>query len=81
MDYDSVNVLLYGGLGTGAFGDTWAWDGKHWTQLQDIGPVPRSYLGMTYDSVRQRVVLFGGQNSSSSPLGDTWETFEPSGNN
>jgi len=81
MAYDSIHVLLYGGTGMGAFGDTWAWDGKHWTQLQDIGPGPRSSLGMTFDSARQRVVLFGGLNTSSSPLADTWETFEQAAQN
>jgi hypothetical protein len=31
---------------------------------------------MTYDSIRQRMVLFGGLSQTSSPLGDTWGTFE-----
>ena len=77
MDYDGVSVSLYGGLGTTPFADTWAWHGTHWTQLQDIGPSPRSYLGLVNDNLRQRIVVFGGQNSGSLPLADTWETFEP----
>jgi hypothetical protein len=28
---------------------------------------------MAFDSARRRVVLFGGRDSSYSPLGDTWE--------
>jgi hypothetical protein len=32
-----------------------------WTQKQDIGPSGREVHRMTYDSNRQRVVLFGGR--------------------
>ena len=62
MVYDGTNVLLFGGQDTGTFGlifqaahyfgDAWQWDGKHWTQLQDIGPAARWPAGMTFDSVR-----------------------------
>jgi hypothetical protein len=47
-----------------------------WTQKEDIGPSARSDHAMTYDSVRSRTILFGGN----SPMGnvvvqvnDTWE--------
>jgi hypothetical protein len=43
-----------------------------WTQKQDIGPDKRTSHGLTYDSGRKRVVLFGG-DPGGPPLADTWE--------
>jgi|SRR5882724_3004613 len=42
-----------------------------WTQKQDIGPSSRTSHGLTYDSERQRLVLFGG-DPGGPPLDDTW---------
>jgi hypothetical protein len=39
-----------------------------WTQKQDIGPSPRSNVGLAYDSVRKLAYLFGGSVDST----DTW---------
>ena len=64
-------VLFGGNNGATRFGDTWFWNGKFWTQRQDIGPSPRSGMAMTWDSDRNRIVLFGG--STGSAAGDTWE--------
>ncbi|MCA8950701.1 MAG: hypothetical protein KDE27_14460 [Planctomycetes bacterium] len=36
-------------------------------------PPARSYHAMACDSLRGRIVLFGGQVSQGNPLGDTWE--------
>jgi hypothetical protein len=44
-----------------------------WTQKQDIGPSGREVHRMTYDSNRQRVVLFGGRAGTSVVFNDTWE--------
>ena len=44
-----------------------------WTQKQDIGPRPRAGHAITYDSTRQRVVLFGGDSLAGTLFGDTWE--------
>ena len=44
-----------------------------WIQKQDIGPRPRVVLGMAYDSVRKKVVLFGGYPLGGGTIGDTWE--------
>lgn len=83
MVFDGARVLLFGGLvqsvisGTINLGDTWSWDGKHWRQIQDIGPGPRGWAAMAYDSDRSRSVLFGG-NGQSGFLGDTWELYEHS---
>jgi N-acetylneuraminic acid mutarotase len=92
MVFKGDKVALYGGLdnflasaGPTVFGNTWEWDGKHWTKRQDIGPGPRWRHAMAYDSTRGRIVLFGGLRTfqagggllSDSLLGDTWEHFEP----
>jgi hypothetical protein len=84
MAYDDSRqrLVLFGGLGreiggTGgdvANGETWEWNGTEWTQVADVGPVPRGGCAMTYDTVRQRVVLFGGSNAGGTiRFGDTWE--------
>ena len=80
MAYDSIRgkVVLFGGNqrasppgDEGLTADTWAWDGLEWTKVADTGPSRRDHHGMTYDSARGRVVLFGGWNGAF--LGDTWE--------
>ena len=53
-------------------GDTWAFDGTDWTQLQDVGPAARREHAMAYDVARQRVVLYGG-GTSNEDASDTWE--------
>jgi hypothetical protein len=73
FDADHAQTVLFGGdaLGGQLFDDTWGWDGEHWTQLADIGPSARSGHAMAYDSVRKRVVLFGGVSREGHR--DTWE--------
>jgi len=46
-----------------------------WSQRQDIGPTPRLGHAITYDSIRERTTLFGGQPSFDSPTSfeDTWQ--------
>jgi hypothetical protein len=83
MAYDDSRqrLVLFGGgvLSNGSYpfmvqGDTWEWNGTEWSQVADTGPSPRALHAMTYDTVRQRVVLFGGDlwTGAASPL-DTWE--------
>jgi hypothetical protein len=86
------NLILFGGLNTlGAgktehvFGDTWEFDGKRWTQRQDIGPGRLQNAAIAFDSSRGRMVLFGGlvpgdQVRRDFPSGVTWETAIPSVN-
>ncbi|MBL8753931.1 MAG: hypothetical protein JNK15_11595 [Planctomycetes bacterium] len=46
----------------------------NWIERQPAHrPSPRSGHAMVFDSVRSRVVLFGGRNAAATPLGDTWE--------
>ena len=75
MVYDDARarVVMFGGrAGNRVFGDTWTWDGQHWTQVADIGPAPRSAHAMAFDGRRTRIVLFGGRTEDAL-AGDTWE--------
>ena len=71
-------VLLFGGQAVvadvaSAYGDTWEWNGTSWTRVAIVGPAPRSDHTMVYDSVRNKVVLFGGLSITGASLNDTWE--------
>jgi hypothetical protein len=66
-------VLFGGGNPQTLLNDSWSFDGTHWTQVQNIGPVPRFSHALTFDSKRGAVVLFGGTGADAAPLGDTWE--------
>jgi N-acetylneuraminic acid mutarotase len=72
------NLILYGGVPPSTNGseqtlaDTWEFDGKLWTQVQDIGPGPLEGAQMTFDSGRSRIVLFGGL-ADTGVSGSTWE--------
>jgi hypothetical protein len=81
-------VVLFGGVSSVdatltpvVFGKSWEWDGKHWTQRQDIGPAPRWRHALAFDNKRGRIVLFGGlpvfapqdPTLPDQVLGDTWE--------
>lgn len=78
--YDSRRhrVLAFGGMGqSGPLGDLWALslDGSPaWTRIEADGapPLPRSGHVAAYDSVSDRMVLFGGEIGSV-PVDDTWE--------
>jgi hypothetical protein len=55
---------------------TWTWSGKNWTLRQVFGPSPRYGHNLVYDTKRGTLVLFGGNSSASTYLGDTWEHSE-----
>lgn len=64
MVFKQDRVALFGGLASAkpgvlsqVFGNTWKWDGTHWTQRQDIGPGPRWSHAMAFDSTRRRIVI------------------------
>ncbi|MCC6676314.1 MAG: hypothetical protein IT436_04145 [Phycisphaerales bacterium] len=57
----------------GAAGPAAAQCTEQWVQVNAAGPSPRAGHQMVYDSVRGRVVLFGGKPSGSQAFNDTWE--------
>lgn len=81
-------AILFGG--TSAFdrgtataydsNETWAWTGTRWTQrFPAHTPPARSAQAMSYDSLRDRIMMFGGRyqtgtgaNRKLNLLGDTW---------
>lgn len=75
MVYDAARqeIIFFGGRRpySGVFlGETWAWNGVQWTLKSSTGPA-REGFAMAYDSVRQRVVIFGGHNGQY--RNDVWE--------
>ncbi|MEI6775568.1 MAG: kelch repeat-containing protein [Chloroflexales bacterium] len=70
MAYDATRqrVVLFGGSGSnggGFLNDIWEWDGTTWTQITPAtSPPAQSSYVMAYDTARQRVVIFSGN--------DTW---------
>ena len=72
-DAASHRIILFGGFdGAHYLADTWAFDGKDWTQLSpQTSPPVRVAAGMAYDVPSHKLVLFGGYNGTAW-LGDTW---------
>lgn len=59
---------------------TWELAGRKWTERQNMGPTGRWGHAMSYDTARERVVLFGGDGwlgpgptGGIAPRADTWE--------
>ncbi|MBI4872143.1 MAG: hypothetical protein HY814_11315 [Candidatus Riflebacteria bacterium] len=95
-DQSRGEVVLFGGVGmdsTGGaqsiggqwvLGDTWVWDGRGWMRRSPSAAPSRRYsAAMTYDTSRQRVLLFGGTQYEGSITGETSlnDTWEWSGSN
>jgi hypothetical protein len=82
MSFDGTQSILFGGnpsqvaVDGAPLGDTWSWDGTFWTQRQDIGPKPRSFAAMAFDSTRNKTVMFGGTSPNGGDFSDTWELSE-----
>jgi|GEM_PF-1626482 len=79
--YDPVDqyVLLFGGCHncvTSPYsldGDTWAYSGGTWTQLNPSqSPAPRYAPGIAWDAADGYAVLFGGYNGNFYAFNDTW---------
>ena len=67
-------VVLFGGTDSEWFrADTWEYDGATWTEQHLLAPSPRRQAASTYDSGRNRVIVFGGRGHSDERFGDTWE--------
>ena len=79
IGYDPAHqaVVLYGGHIQGheegdISGDTWAWDGTDWTQI-DVGPgAPGKRDGTSMVTSASKVVLFGGHYWNVEYYGDAW---------
>jgi hypothetical protein len=81
MTYDSARgvAVLFGGddNAAGLLGDTWIWNGSFWVNASPAGtagvdfPTARHSHSMAYDSTRDVVVLFGGDDGAF--CSDTWE--------
>lgn len=62
-------------------GDTWVYQNEEWHELHPLtSPSARFVAGATYDPIRDRIVMFGGQattvegrNTVTTNLFDTWE--------
>ncbi|MFW9786069.1 MAG: Kelch repeat-containing protein [Candidatus Thorarchaeota archaeon] len=79
-DIESDRVILFGGRvfeSNDFFYDTWAYDfnSDSWENLTDtVHPSARGVPSISYDSESDKLVLFGGSDSSTAH-GDTW-TFD-----
>ncbi|MEZ5967059.1 MAG: hypothetical protein R3F56_24695 [Planctomycetota bacterium] len=84
MAFDPVRgrLVVFGGQSSygaslGDLDDTWEWDGTNWTQMTpQRHPSLRSGARAAYDSVRGRVILFGGihiTNGQGTFYDDLWE--------
>jgi predicted outer membrane repeat protein len=76
LAYDPAlhRTLLFGGFlaaTVSRVNDLWEWDGQQWAQLSS-GATARANHSADYDSTRNALVVFGGNNNSSQPLSDTW---------
>jgi cysteine-rich repeat protein len=75
MTENNGHIVLYGGLASGnGLTDTWQWANNTWTSLAPaINPGPHYAHAMAYDSARDRVVLFGGNITTTTKTNDIWE--------
>jgi hypothetical protein len=65
------HIILFGGQDTSYLGDTWAWDGTNWTQLQPAtAPSARGYASA--GALLGTMVLFAGMAGGGSTFDDTW---------
>ncbi|MGE3175244.1 MAG: hypothetical protein AB7O97_21635 [Planctomycetota bacterium] len=69
-------LVVFGGAPPGIggeLGDTWVYDGSAWTQRTPANaPSPRRRAACAYDERRERVVLWGGEDATTT-FRDTWE--------
>lgn len=78
MVYDQARkkVVLYGGSSHNQgikYQDTWEWDGVKWEKMNPVdNPGKLEEPAGTYDSTRERVILFGG-NGLNGTSDDLWE--------
>jgi N-acetylneuraminic acid mutarotase/predicted phosphodiesterase len=80
-DVESDIIILFGGgaidgfAGEYFYNDTWAYDvnTNTWTNMSPAAaPKARKWHSMTYDTISDRIVMFGGVNESWDYMNDTW---------
>jgi hypothetical protein len=88
LTYDpgKQKTVLFGGTNTyGPRGDVWSWDGASWHLVDaadpegDGSPAPRYGHTMVYDTLRSRLVLYGGHGVSRDVWHGRWGTLERPG--
>lgn len=75
FDPSAHNVVLFSGLDgplPAISHQTWTWNGTDWNLQQPAQHPSGRFAYMTTDPATCAVVLFGGENTSFTPLGDTW---------
>ena len=77
---DTGEIVMFGGAGSavgGILGDTWIWNGTDWRQVVTAtipGGTGIRNGAITYDSLRRRVVLYGGvAGTAPTRPGTPWE--------
>jgi len=67
-------LLVFGGrYGLTAYGDTWTFDGDHWSEhAPTISPEPRRDAAAAADPNSGTVLLFGGSSATGGGLNDLW---------
>jgi hypothetical protein len=79
FDASRYRILVFGGMDAqGAFNDAWSLSlagSPTWSVIVTSGSRPSARGGAQaiYDSVRDRIVLFGGYTQNFTPLGDVWQ--------
>ncbi len=74
VDPQRNEAVLFGGIDSTVFGDTWTLAGTSWQQRQPATqPGSRYGHAMAYDAARQRVILFGGCLGIGGFSDETWE--------
>jgi cysteine-rich repeat protein len=67
-------LLLHGGRTlSGANAETWRWLGGAWSPLGTGAVGTRAGMGLATDTLRDRVVLFGGVDAAEKVAEDVWE--------
>lgn len=83
----ATKMYVFGGRsgssGGAVMNDLWEFDGSTWTQKTANGavgsPPKRDRAAICWDSFRDRLIVFGGDDGTGKSLGDTWE-WNPSTN-
>lgn len=69
-------IFLFGGFCSATkkrLNDLWKFDGEKWESVSSKNaPAPRSGHTMIYDSLRDRLIVFGGKNQQRELLNDLW---------